>query len=284
MPVKLNNNAASRLASSLTAGATSLSVTPGEGSKFPTPTGGDWFPVTLLKSSGQFEITRCTARAGDVLTVTRGQEGTAAIPFDAGDRVELRITAAAFAEYIQGSAFFKTLAYAADAATARATLGAQASDATLTALAGLVTAANQMIYSTGEDTFAMTSLTAFARTLLDDADAAAARVTLGVVDAAQCTAWVNFNGTGVVYIRHSYNVSSVTDINTGRYNVNFSSAMVNTNYVTSGSCGDGDTTTSAGRFVKIGLPETDGAGICIISDAGSFADTSHISLEFFGGK
>ncbi|MDH0373895.1 phage tail protein [Pseudomonas aeruginosa] len=77
------------------------------------------------------------------------------------------------------SAFARTLLDDADAAAARTTLGAQPLDATLTALAGLVTAANQLIYSTGADTFAMTTLSAFARTLLDDADAAAARTTLG---------------------------------------------------------------------------------------------------------
>ena len=52
-------------------------------------------------------------------------------------------------------------------------------DALLTALAGLTTAADEMIYATGVDAFAMTSLTAFARTLLDDATAGAARATLG---------------------------------------------------------------------------------------------------------
>ena len=57
---------------------------------------------------------------------------------------------------------------------------AQALDATLTALAGVTTAANQVIYATGADTFATTSLTSFGRSLIDDADAATARTTLGL--------------------------------------------------------------------------------------------------------
>ena len=57
---------------------------------------------------------------------------------------------------------------------------AQGLDATLTALAGVTTAANQVIYSTGADTFAVTSLTSFGRSLIDDADAAAGRTTLGL--------------------------------------------------------------------------------------------------------
>ena len=57
--------------------------------------------------------------------------------------------------------------------------GKQPLDATLTALAALAIVADRLIYSTGADTFALTPLTAFIRTLLDDADAAAARATLG---------------------------------------------------------------------------------------------------------
>ena len=44
------------------------------------------------------------------------------------------------------------------------------------------------------------------------------------------TAWVNFNGSGTVAIRDSEGVSSITDVVTGKYGVNFSTTMANTNY------------------------------------------------------
>jgi hypothetical protein len=42
--------------------------------------------------------------------------------------------------------------------------------------------------------------------------------------------WVNFNGTGTVAIRKSFNVSSITDNGTGVYTVNFTTAMPDNNY------------------------------------------------------
>ena len=45
-----------------------------------------------------------------------------------------------------------------------------------------------------------------------------------------CRAWVNFNGTGTVAIRGSFNVSSITDNGTGDYTVNFTTAMPDANY------------------------------------------------------
>jgi len=48
-------------------------------------------------------------------------------------------------------------------------------------------------------------------------------------------AWVNFNGTGTVAIRGSGNVSSITDNGVGDYTVNFTTAMPDANYSSTGS-------------------------------------------------
>jgi len=57
-----------------------------------------------------------------------------------------------------------------------------------------------------------------------------------VATAYGCRAWVNFNGTGTVAIRGSANVSSITDNNTGRYTVNFTTSITDANYSTIGTC------------------------------------------------
>lgn len=56
----------------------------------------------------------------------------------------------------------------------------QAYDAGLTSIAGLTTGADRMIYTTGADVWAVTPLTAFARSVLDDADATAFKTTLSL--------------------------------------------------------------------------------------------------------
>jgi hypothetical protein len=58
--------------------------------------------------------------------------------------------------------------------------------------------------------------------------------TLASAGQASVRAWVNFNGTGTVAIRASYNVSSITDNGTGDYTVNFTTAMPDANYALSG--------------------------------------------------
>lgn len=58
-------------------------------------------------------------------------------------------------------------------------------DADLTSIAGLTSAADKMPYATGAGTWALTTLTAAGRSLLDDADAATMRGTLSVYSQAE---------------------------------------------------------------------------------------------------
>lgn len=95
MTLKLSNNGLSTLATGISAADTSVQLAPGEGARFPALGAGDFFPLTIVQSNTIFEILLVTARAGDVLTVARAQEGTTARAFNAGTRVELRLTASA---------------------------------------------------------------------------------------------------------------------------------------------------------------------------------------------
>lgn len=93
------NNAYSALAGAITDSATTITLTTGTGSKFPTPTGGDYFLLTLigLDSSlleSSWEVIKVTARSTDTLTVVRAQDTTTALAWASGTRAELRITAA----------------------------------------------------------------------------------------------------------------------------------------------------------------------------------------------
>jgi hypothetical protein len=90
------NNAASALTAGIVAGDTTLAVA--LGAAFPSPTGSDYFLLTLIGydtngNENAWEIIKVTARAVNSLTVVRGQEGTTAQSWDNGTRVEMRLTA-----------------------------------------------------------------------------------------------------------------------------------------------------------------------------------------------
>ncbi|WYV99364.1 tail fiber protein [Pseudomonas phage vB_PpuM-NoPa] len=89
------------------------------------------------------------------------------------------------------TSFARTLLDDTSATTARTTLGAQASSTNLTALSGVTAATNALPYFNGTTTMATTTLSAFGRSLIDDADAAAARETLELGSSAT----YNVNGT-----------------------------------------------------------------------------------------
>jgi len=104
----------------------------------------------------------------------------------------------------------------------------------------------------------------------------------GINQARISKAWVNFNGTGTVAIRDSYNVSSITDNGTGDYSVVFSTAMSNANYCTNMNSGD--------KAIVWGIPLFDGVSnyttsLCRFltqhpSDFGQ--DNPIVCVSFFG--
>ena len=75
-------------------------------------------------------------------------------------------------------------------------------------------------------------------------------VTLTKQSAAK--AWINFNGTGTIAARDSFNHSSLTDNGAGDYSVTVSNAMNNVNYAVSGAAGYGNTN----QFC-LNVPESD---------------------------
>lgn len=108
-------------------------------------------------------------------------------------------------------------------------------------------------------------------------------ITADVAAPGLCKAWVNFNGTGTVAIRASFNVSSITDNGTGNYTVNFTTAMPDADYIVAGT-GSGATnnmlpitpsdsttarTVSAMRF-----------GI-LASNGGTAVDCSQVGIAIF---
>jgi len=95
------------------------------------------------------------------------------------------------------------------------------------------------------------TLPATTGTVLNDA-------TVGV-----CRAWVNFNGTGTVAIRASFNVTSITDNGSGEYTVNFTTAMSDANYSVVYGSGEG----------------TAGSGLRIAAQSGNTTTTQRIAIR-----
>ena len=90
---------------------------------------------------------------------------------------------------------------------------------------------------------------------------------IGTTEQGQlCKAWVNFDGTGTVAIRASYNVSSITDEGTGDYTVNFTTALPDANYAVTFGSVKSNSAARGGTFVCL---ERDSAGGGTAPAAGS---------------
>ena len=97
-------------------------------------------------------------------------------------------------------------------------------------------------------------------------------------------AWVNFNGTGTVAIRASYNVSSITDNGAGDYTVNFTTALSDANYAVTGLCGYYTGVTES-TFVTLNttvVPTTSAYRIKTRDTGGTAFDSTYVLSSVFG--
>jgi hypothetical protein len=97
-------------------------------------------------------------------------------------------------------------------------------------------------------------------------------------------AWVNFNGTGTVAIRASYNVSSITDNGTGDYTINFTNALPDADYVAVAGGVYLISGTERNTLFTIPYstaPTTSAIRMCCNNTAGSFVDSANNSVAIF---
>ena len=92
MAIKLKNNAAGVLTTSISASDTGVTLAAGQGDTFPTMVSGDYFYATIENTDGSYEVVKVIARSGDGMTIVRGQEGTATNGFAVGARFAMRVT------------------------------------------------------------------------------------------------------------------------------------------------------------------------------------------------
>lgn len=97
-------------------------------------------------------------------------------------------------------------------------------------------------------------------------------------------AWVNFNGTGTVAIRSSYNVSSITDNGTGDYTVNFATALSDANYAAIGTAQGGNGTNTPAFCTKVsGTYSTSAVQVLAFNTVtGGGVDQPIVSVAIFG--
>jgi hypothetical protein len=96
--LRVTNNAWGNLSTALSASGGTLTLQTGQGARFPAIAvgSGDWFYLNIFDANGNTEQVKVTYALGDQFGVVRAMDGTTAINWQAGVRVELRPTRAAW--------------------------------------------------------------------------------------------------------------------------------------------------------------------------------------------
>jgi hypothetical protein len=97
------NNASTTIAGAITNVSVTVALASGAGALFPHPAAGQFFIATFTdEATGLLnEIVQCTNVTGDEVTIVRGQEGTAAQNWNAGDLFNLLVTAGGLEKFQQ---------------------------------------------------------------------------------------------------------------------------------------------------------------------------------------
>ena len=106
----------------------------------------------------------------------------------------------------------------------------------------------------------------------------------GINQARVAKAWANIDGTGTPSLEDSYNVSSLTDTATGRYTLNFSTALANGHYAWAGSAGNEGTTTSGRDVSNDGTRTTSALPIRVtyFDSYNATVDDAYVGIIVFG--
>ena len=96
--------------------------------------------------------------------------------------------------------------------------------------------------------------------------------------------WVNFNGTGTIAARDSFNVSGLVDNGTGDYTINFSVSMSNANYSPSGTtsvANDGGSTPRC-AITECATVASNQIRTIVTYDSNTKLDSAIVSNQMFG--
>jgi hypothetical protein len=96
-----SNNASTLIASGISPSSTTVTCAAGQGALFPAISAGQVAACTLEDVNGNIEVVYATGRTGDTLTINRAQEGTTALSFASGSRLEQRVTEGVIASFLQ---------------------------------------------------------------------------------------------------------------------------------------------------------------------------------------
>jgi len=96
--------------------------------------------------------------------------------------------------------------------------------------------------------------------------------------------WINFNGTGTIATRDSFNVTSIFDNGVGDYTINWDTDFANTNYCITATV----TSEAAPGFriasIKNGTVAVGSVGILVFDDAGVLRDADTICVQAIGDQ